>query len=103
MFYVYTLRCSDQSLYLGHTRNIKRRLETHNAGLGAAFTSKRRPVTVVYTEPHDTRTAAIRRERQLDRWRSAASTRQLLMPQLIVPVSPSARKSYTDSGGVLAG
>ena len=68
MFYVYILRCVDESLYVGHTRNIDKRVETHNAGRGAAFTVKRRPVELVYAEPHDTKTAAIRRERQLKRW-----------------------------------
>ena len=68
MYYVYILRCSDQSLYLGHTRNVKRRVETHNVGLGAAFTRKRRPVTLAYVERHDAKVAAIRRERQLKGW-----------------------------------
>ena len=68
MYYVYILRCADQSLYVGYTRNIKRRVEAHNAGRGAAFTSKRRPVALVYAESHDAKTAALRRERQLKRW-----------------------------------
>jgi putative endonuclease len=37
-------------------------------GLGAAYTFKRLPVNLVYSEPHPTRLAAIRRERQLKRW-----------------------------------
>ena len=68
MFYVYILRCSDQSLYVGHTRNIRRRVETHNAGFGASFTYKRFPVRLVFSEAHPTRVTAIRRERQLKRW-----------------------------------
>jgi len=68
MYYVYILRCADQSLYVGYTRNIDRRVETHNAGRGAAFTSKRRPVVLAYAEPHDSETAALRRERQLKGW-----------------------------------
>ena len=59
MCFAYILRCADHSLYVGHTRNIERRVETHNAGRGAAFTSKRRPVELVYAESHDTETAAI--------------------------------------------
>jgi len=68
VFHVYILRCADHSLYVGHTRDIKRRVEAHNAGRAAASTSRRRPVTLVYAEPHDTKTAAIRRERQLKGW-----------------------------------
>ena len=40
MYYVYILRCADQSLYVGYTRNIERRVEAHNAGRGAAFTNR---------------------------------------------------------------
>jgi len=68
MYFVYILRCADGSLYVGQTTNIKNRIETHNAGKGAAFTSKRRPVALVYMEGHETRPDAVRRERQLKRW-----------------------------------
>ena len=68
MFYVYILRCSDNSLYVGHTTDVEARLDAHNLGLGAAHTYKRLPVKLVYFEPHDTRTAAVRRERQLKGW-----------------------------------
>ena len=46
MYVVYILRCSDRSLYVGQTNNITRRLREHNAGRGAAYTFKRRPVTL---------------------------------------------------------
>ena len=68
MFYVYILRCADQSFYVGQTHNIDRRVEAHNAGRGPMFTAKRRPVTLVFVEPHDTKAAAVRRERQLKGW-----------------------------------
>jgi len=68
MYYVYILRCSDGSLYIGHTANLDSRLQAHNTGLGAAHTFRRRPVTLTYSEPHSTRVAAIHRERQLKRW-----------------------------------
>ena len=68
MYYVYILRCSDGSLYIGHTANLDSRLQAHNTGLGAAHTFKRRPVILAYSEPHSTRIAAIRRERQLKGW-----------------------------------
>ena len=71
MFYVYILRCADESLYVGHTRNIKKRVDAHNAGRGAVYTYNRRPVTLEYTERHETRDAAIQRERQLKHWSRA--------------------------------
>jgi len=71
VYHVYILRCSDQSLYVGSTHNIERRVEAHNAGLGATCTFQRRPVTLVYMEPHDTMKDAVRPERQLKRWTRA--------------------------------
>jgi len=68
MYYVYILRCSDDSLYIGYTANLEARLKGHNMGLGAAHTHKRLPVKLVYSEPHPTRLAAVRRERQLKGW-----------------------------------
>ena len=68
MYHVYILRCSDNSLYVGHTANVEARLRAHNMGLGAAHTFKRRPVQLLFAEAHPTRLAAIRRERQLKGW-----------------------------------
>ena len=61
---VYILRCSDNSLYTGITRDIKRRLDEHNHDnkLAAAYTRARRPVDLVYQESHSDRSAATRRE-----------------------------------------
>jgi len=68
MYYVYILRCSDRSLHVGQTCNIRKRVQAHNAGFGAAFTFKLRPVKLAYVETHPTRTVAMRRERQLKGW-----------------------------------
>ncbi len=68
MYYIYILRCTDGSLYIGQTSRLATRLNDHNSGRGAAFTFKRRPVELVYSEAHPTRLAAIRRERQLKCW-----------------------------------
>jgi putative endonuclease len=67
-YYVYILLCHDGSHYVGSTQDVAERVATHSAGLGSAFTAKRRPVTLVYTEKHPDRASAMRRERQLKRW-----------------------------------
>lgn len=71
MHCVYILRCSDGSYYVGGTDDLSARLEAHNAGRAAAWTAKRRPVTLVYREPQPDEQSAIRRERQLKRWTRA--------------------------------
>ncbi|MHC5123439.1 MAG: GIY-YIG nuclease family protein, partial [Planctomycetota bacterium] len=50
MWFVYFLTCSDDSYYIGHTHNIKQRVETHNQGRGSSWTAKRLPVTLAYFE-----------------------------------------------------
>ena len=76
-WFVYMLRCADESLYTGITTDIPRRMAEHNGegGLGARYTRSRRPVTLVYSEPADHRAAAARREaaiKRLDRTRKLA-------------------------------
>ena len=64
---VYILECRDGSLYTGCTNDLPRRLATHNAGKGAAYTRSRRPVKVAFCEPAEDRGAALRREAALKR------------------------------------
>jgi putative endonuclease len=61
-FYVYILRCSDASLYVGHTCDIEQRLKLHNEGKGAKWTASRRPVELLHSEPAADEISAIRRE-----------------------------------------
>ena len=63
-WFVYILRCADNSLYTGVTLDINKRLEQHN-GLdknGAKYTQARRPVELVYREPCQSRSKACQRE-----------------------------------------
>jgi predicted GIY-YIG superfamily endonuclease len=69
-YYVYLLRCSDDSLYVGETSDVLTRERHHNEGRGGNYTAKRRPVQVVYAEEYSSREEALRRERQIKRWSS---------------------------------
>jgi len=62
MYYVYILRCSDDSFYVDSTRNVEARIHAHNSGRGATYTFKRRPVRLMYAEAFETETLAIKRE-----------------------------------------
>jgi len=64
---VYILRCADGSLYTGYAVDLEQRCAAHNAGRGARYTAGRRPVTVVYSEPCDSVSAALKREHALKR------------------------------------
>ena len=61
------LRCRDGSLYTGATVDLERRVATHQAGRGAAYTRARLPVALVWSEPAQDRSAALRREAALKR------------------------------------
>jgi putative endonuclease len=64
---VYMLRCADGSLYTGVTNDLARRIATHRAGKGAAYTRSRLPVRLVYTERRASRGAAQSREAAIKR------------------------------------
>lgn len=67
-WYAYLVLCSDQTLYAGIAKDLRKRLEAHNNGReGAKYTRSRRPVKLVYLEEFDSRSAASRRELQLKR------------------------------------
>lgn len=59
---VYMVRCADGSLYTGIAKDLAARIETHNSGKGAKYTRTRRPVSIVWQEPAETRSAASKRE-----------------------------------------
>jgi len=67
-FFVYILRCSDGSLYVGHTSDVADRVKVHNDGRGALWTACRRPVVLLYQEGYASEQKAIKRERQIKRW-----------------------------------
>lgn len=69
--YVYILRCSDGSYYVGHTDDLQQRLQYHNEGRGPAYTAARRPVAIVYSEAQPSAEDAVRREKQLKGWTRA--------------------------------
>ncbi|MFZ7121875.1 MAG: GIY-YIG nuclease family protein [Eubacteriaceae bacterium] len=65
MFYVYMLRCNDNSLYTGWTTDLDRRLKEHNKGTGAKYTRAKLPVKLVYHEQLNSKSDAIKREYQI--------------------------------------
>ncbi len=71
-WFVYILRCSDNSLYTGITTDLERRLKQHNEGsTGARYTRARRPVALAYVETASDRSEAQRREAAIKRLKPA--------------------------------
>lgn len=62
-WYVYILKCRDESLYTGITIDLERRVIEHNdSERGAKYTKNRRPVILVYSEHCATKSEALKRE-----------------------------------------
>lgn len=68
-WYVYMVRCADDTLYTGIARDVFRRVAEHNGAneCGARYTRARRPVVLVYQERLVGRSQAARREHRIKR------------------------------------
>ncbi|MFC1787901.1 GIY-YIG nuclease family protein [Patescibacteria group bacterium] len=47
---IYILRCQDDSLYTGVTKDLDRRMKQHNSGSGAKYTRAHRPCRLVWSQ-----------------------------------------------------
>ena len=70
-FWVYLLRCADGSYYAGHTENLEVRLGQHQQGICCDWTSRRRPVELVWCEAAASRYEALAFERRIKGWTRA--------------------------------
>ncbi|MDD5157419.1 GIY-YIG nuclease family protein [Sulfurimonas sp.] len=62
-WFVYILKCCDNTLYTGITVDLLRRVDEHNGSpKGAKYTKARRPVELLYSEKCDDKSSASKRE-----------------------------------------
>lgn len=65
-WYVYLLRCRDNTLYCGVTTDLTRRVIEHNTSVkGAKYTKVRRPVLLVYSTLTEDRSSACKLESRI--------------------------------------
>ena len=64
-WFVYIVRCSDDTLYTGITTDIERRIKQHNDGKGAKYTRGRGPVALVKSFECLTKSEALKLEYQI--------------------------------------
>ncbi len=69
--YCYILECADGTYYTGWTTDPERRVSQHNKGVGAKYTSTRRPVKLVYLETYPNRVDAMKRELAIKKMKRA--------------------------------
>lgn len=58
-------------MYIGHTDDLDSRLQQHHIGVGNAYTSSRRPLTLLHAQEFETRYEALAMERKLKGWSRA--------------------------------
>ena len=65
MYYVYILQSlKDNTTYIGYTENLEKRIAEHNKGKTKSIKHKV-PFKLVYNEPYESKTEAIKREIKL--------------------------------------
>lgn len=67
-FWVYILRCADNSYYTGHTDHLENRIGEHQNGLCGGYTSNRLPVELVFSQECASRIEALAAEQQIKGW-----------------------------------
>ncbi|QTV79891.1 GIY-YIG nuclease family protein [Microbacterium sp. NIBRBAC000506063] len=98
--WMYILECADGSYYVGSTRDLERRLRQHADGEGAAYTRRRRPVRVVFSQPFERVDEAYYFEKQVQGW-SRAKRKALVEGRfsLLPELSRNARNRDQSSDG----
>ena len=67
-FYIYILKCNDNSYYVGHTDNIEKRISEHRIKKYSGYTSTRLPIEVAFVQQFSTRYEALSAERKIKKW-----------------------------------
>ena len=70
-YYVYVIRCADDTLYTGVTTDVARRFKEHQAGKGAKYTRGKKAGVIVHVERKRNRSTASKREAEIKGWRRA--------------------------------
>ena len=66
IWHVYIVRCKDDTLYTGIAKHLDARIEEHNSSpKGAKYTRGRRPVEMVYSSEHKSRSDALKEEHRI--------------------------------------
>jgi putative endonuclease len=95
-YFVYILKCSDDSYYVGITNNLEKRINEHQSGMIRGYTSSRLPIRLVFSERFTDVNQAIRLEKQLKGWsrkkKEALINRNL---DLLVKLSNSKKKNLS--------
>ena len=74
-WFLYIIRCRDQSLYTGITTDVSRRLAMHKSGTGARYLRGRGPLHLVLQYKVGSHALALKVERSIKRQSKATKER----------------------------
>lgn len=92
-FYMYILKCSDGSYYIGHTDNLEARYFAHQQKIFRCYTNNRLPVELVYYQDFGTREEAFSAERQVKNW--SRKKKEALIAQQWQKLKTFSKKQFT--------
>jgi len=69
MWFVYIIKCVDDSLYTGFTNDLEKRFKAHKSGKGAKYTRSHKPEKIVFSEKFGKKELAMKREREIKNWK----------------------------------
>ncbi len=71
MYYFYILRCKDNTLYCGSTKDLAKREQLHNLGKGSIYVRTHGGGKIIYSEIFKIQGDALRREIEIKKWPKA--------------------------------
>jgi putative endonuclease len=90
-FWVYILKCGDNTFYTGYTPDIEKRLKLHNAGKGAKYTRGRRPVRLAWSKVYRYFKKAVLTEKRI-KGLTRLQKEKLICGGLCLPESGTAKR-----------
>jgi putative endonuclease len=67
-WFVYIVRCADETLYVGISQSVADRVRDHNAGIGSLHTRTHGKVELLWSEEQKDLFSARKREAQIKGW-----------------------------------
>lgn len=99
MAWLYILRCSDDSYYVGSTTYLEARIEQHRTGRGAEYTKRRLPVELVFTHETELPSEAFALEKRIQGWSRAKREALIRGDFAALPALASRDRPRSASGG----
>jgi putative endonuclease len=101
-WFLYILRCGDNSLYTGITTDVKRRLAEHRgkAGRGARYLRGRGPLVLVYTKKAGTRSQALKMEFKVKKMKKNDKERLIRHQETFLTKTTSMFQPFSSITGV---